>query len=206
MRANQSDKAAPDRAGWWEFLKAFVRARRTIGAVAPTSRYVARHIARLAQAESAHLMVELGPGTGAITRELLAALPPDGRLWAFEIYAPFVDHLHATIDDHRFTLVAESAEAIRVVQLREGLPGFDAIISAIPFSLLDSTQTSQILQAAADALRPGGIFIALQYHPRYLEPFLRRQFAEVQREWYPWNIPPAMSLRASSSDRINRTS
>ena len=193
-------KVAPDGAGWWEFLKAFLRARRTVGAVAPTSRQVARRIARLAQAESARRIGELGPGTGVITRELLAVMPADGRLWAFEIYGPFVDHLRATIDDPRFALVAESAEAITEVQFREGLPGFDAIVSAVPFSLLDATQTSQILQATAQALRPGGVFVALQYHPWYLAPFLRRQFSEVQREWYPWNIPPALLLRAANPD------
>ncbi len=196
-------KVAPKGVGWWEFLKAFLRARRTVGAVAPTSRPVARRMARLAQAESARRIGELGPGTGAITRELLAAMPADGRLWAFEIYGPFVDHLRATIDDPRFSLVAESAEAITAVQRREGLPGFDAIVSAIPFSLLDSAQTSQILEAAADALQPGGVFVALQYHPRYLAPFLRRRFTDVRREWYPWNIPPAMLLRAANPDRTS---
>lgn len=180
----------------WEFLKAFFRARKTIGAVAPTSQGVARRIVALAGVESAGCVAEFGPGTGPITREILSALPPDGRLWAFEIYPPFVDHLRNTIVDRRCTVLAESAEGITALRDREGLPGFDAIVSAIPFSLLAPSDTTRILRAAASALRPGGIFVALQYHPRYLAPLLRAEFAVVERELYLWNIPPAILLRA----------
>ena len=180
----------------WSFLQAFFRGPGTIGALAPTSRGLARRIASLAGAESARVIAELGPGTGAITRELLAALPADGRLWAFEIYPPFVEHLRATINDRRCTVVAESAEAISALREREELPAFDAIVSAIPFSLIARRQTSQILRAAARVLRPDGIFVALQYHPRYLAPLLRAEFAVVERELYLWNVPPAMLLRA----------
>ena len=185
----------------WEFLKAFLQARRTIGAVAPTSRGLARRVVRLAEAETAQLVAEFGPGDGAITRELLAALPADGRLWAFEVYQPFVEYLRAAVDDRRFTVLAESAEGITGLRDREELPRFDAIVSAVPFSVMDSAQTARILQAAAQALLPGGVFVALQYHPRYLAPRLRAEFAVVEREVYPWNIPPAVLLRARAPRR-----
>ena len=142
------------------------------------------------------VVAEFGPGTGVITRALLAALPPGGRLWAFEIYPPFVEHLRATINDPRLTVVAESAEGIAHLREREHLPAFDAIVSAVPFSLMDPVQTRQILQAAAQVLQLDGTFVALQYHPRYLAPLLRAEFAVVEREVYLWNMPPAMLLRA----------
>jgi phospholipid N-methyltransferase len=157
---------------------------------------VARRITNLAEAEAGHVFAEFGPGTGVITHELLAALLADGHLWAFEVYPPFVDHLRATVDDPRLTVVAESAEAIARLHEREGLPGFDAVVSSLPFSLMGSTQTTEILGAVARALRPGGIFVALQYHPWYLAPLLRAEFAVVEREVYPWNIPPATLLCA----------
>lgn len=178
------------------FLTAVIRAWGTVGAVAPTSRGVARRIARLAEAEAGHVVAELGPGTGAITRELLAALPADSHLWAFEVYPPFVDELRTVVDDSRLTVMAESAEAIVGLPAREGLPGFDAIVSSLPFSLMGPAKTTEILHAAAQVLRPGGVFVALQYHPWHLAPLLRAEFTVVEREVYPWNIPPAMLLRA----------
>ncbi len=193
---DDSPNPAARRSSVGTFLMGVLQARRTVGAVAPTSRGVARRIARLSGLEAAQIVAEFGPGTGAITRELLAALPEHGRLWAFEVYPPFVSHLRSTIDDPRLSVMPLSAEAIAEVQEAEGLPGFDAIVSALPFSLMEPAQTTKILRAAALTLHPDGVFVALQYHPRYLAPLLRAEFEDVNREVYPWNIPPALLLRA----------
>ncbi len=201
--SDRGSRTLAHRSSHWRFLREFLRAQRTVGAVAPTSHGLARRIAQLAGAEAAHAIAEFGPGTGAITGELLAALPADGRLWAFEVYPPFVAHLRATIEDLRLIVVAESAEAIAGLRERQELPGFDAIVSAVPFSLMDRAQTTQILRAAGQALRPDGIFVALQYHPRYLAPLLRAEFTVVEREVYPWNIPPATLLRARNPLRVD---
>lgn len=178
------------------FLGAFLRARKTVGAVAPTSGYVARRMAALAGVAEARTVAEFGAGSGAITRHLLAALPADGRLQAYEVYPQFIEHLRANIADRRFSLVADSAETITAAAPANGGTGFDAIVCSIPFSLLTSAQTTAILRAAALALRSGGTFVALQYHPTYLAPLLRQVFRSVERHAAPWNIPPAMLLRA----------
>ncbi|MBI2939328.1 MAG: methyltransferase domain-containing protein, partial [Chloroflexi bacterium] len=177
------------------FLLAFWRARKTIGAIAPSSDGLARRIAQLADVGRARTVVEFGPGTGAITRRLLEVLPSDGQLWAFEVYPPFIAYLREAIRDPRLTVVGESAE--RVTQLRGALGSdVERIISAVPFSLLPKAETQQMLRASASVLHPAGIFLALQYHPRYLAPLLRNEFARVDGHWYPWNLPPALLLTA----------
>ena len=177
------------------FLGAFLRARKTVGAIAPTSGYVARRMAVLAGVPRARAVAELGPGTGAITQHLLEALPADGQLRGYELFPDFVEHLRATVIDPRFTIVAASAETIDAAAAGSGA-GFDAIVCSIPFSLLTHEQTLAILRASALALRPGGTFVALQYHPTYLAPLLRQVFRTVERHVTPWNLPPAMLLRA----------
>lgn len=181
------------------FFTAFVRDRKTIGAVAPTSRGVARRMARLGRIRNARNVAEFGPGTGAITGSLLEALPADGRLWGYEVYEPFVEQLREDFDDPRMTVLSESAE--NVTRLREsGAPdGLDAIVSSIPFSLIGREQTAHILEQANAALRPGGLFVALQYHPRFLAPLMREAFPAMKREVYPWNIPPALLLTARTA-------
>lgn len=184
-------------ASMWDFIRAFIDDRQKIGAVAPTSAGVGRNIARLARVSEAQRVVEFGPGTGAITTQVLAALPADARLWAFEIYEPFLEKLRETIHDPRLTLIAQSAEQVRELRAVEASDGFDAIVCSIPFSLLPPAATSQILAAAAASLRPGGRFVALQYHPTYLPPILRQHFHQVRREWFPWNIPPTFLFTCS---------
>lgn len=178
----------------WSFFKAFLRDRKTIGAIAPTTRGVGRRMARLGGLAEAEAVVEFGPGTGAITRSLLEVLPERARLWAFEIHPPFVEILRETYPDPRLTVINESAEHVRDLRAQERPEGFDAIICSIPFSLLPPAVTSGILAAGADALRPGGAFVALQYHPTYLAPIMRQHFASLGREWYLWNLPPTLLL------------
>ncbi len=180
----------------WSFFREFLSNRQRVGAVAPTSVGVGRRMARLAHVPEARNVVEFGAGTGAITAPLLAALPADGRLFAYEIHEPFLDQLRTTFDDARLTLLGESAEAVRDLREREAPEGFDAIVCSIPFSLLPPPVTSGILGAGAAALKPGGIFVALQYHPTYLKPLLSQHFDSVRREVFPMNIPPALLLTA----------
>ncbi len=180
------------------FLRAFFRQRKTIGAVVPTSRRVARRMARLAGIESAKAVAEFGPGTGAITTHLLDAMPATGRLWGFEVYEPFLDYLRDAVRDARFTLLGQSAEAIAEVRATavEAAEGFDAVVSSIPFSLIGTEQSVAILRAVAQSLRPGGAFVALQYHPRFLAPLLHAQFEDVEREVHLLHLPPVFLLRA----------
>ena len=177
------------------FLLAFVRAHKTIGAVAPTTRGVARRMGVLGGVARARRVAELGSGTGAITRELLAQLPADGALHGYEVYPPFIEELRGSFRDPRFTLVAASAEALPAAE-GDGGTGFDAVVSSLPFSLMGPQLTDAILHAGGAALGPGGVFVALQYHPTYLYPFLRRHFGAVERHFCLWNLPPVLLLRA----------
>jgi hypothetical protein len=121
---------------WEAKARAFLRDRKTIGAIVPTSSLVGRRMARLAGVHEARKVVEFGPGTGPITKPLLEALPADGRLWAYEIYEPFLERLRATFDDPRLTLIGQSAEMVRDLRAREVPEGFDAIVCSIPLANL----------------------------------------------------------------------
>ena len=178
----------------WSFFRAFLRDRKTIGSVTPTSSFLGRRMAHLAGVQEARNVVEFGAGTGPITGALLEALPADGRLWAYEVYEPFLERLRRRFTDPRLTLIGESAEMVRELRAQEVPDGFDAIVCSIPFANLPPAVTSNLLSAAADALRPGGTFVALQYHPTYLAPIMRRHFETVRRTFYPWNVPPALLL------------
>jgi phospholipid N-methyltransferase len=178
------------------FLRAYAKDIRAVGAVTPTSSYVSKAIAEMVGAPRRKAIAELGAGTGPITRALLEAMPADARLWAFEISPEFVEHLRSTIDDPRLTVVPLSAAEAPRIAREAGLEGFDAVASAIPFSLLGKDTTRELLRQSIAAMVPGAPFVALQYHPVYLPPLLREQFGPIDRRLCLLNLPPAQLLRA----------
>lgn len=178
------------------FLRAYARDVRAVGAVTPTSAAVSRAIAEMAGAARRRAVAELGAGTGPITRALLEAIPADGRLWAFEISPEFVQHLRTTIDDPRLTVVPLSAAEAPRIAREAGLVGFDAVVSAIPFSLLGKEPSRELLARARAAMVPGAPFVALQYHPTYLAPLMRAEFGPIDRRLCLLNLPPAQLLRS----------
>ena len=177
------------------FLRGYLRSPGAVGSVTPSSLSLGREMARLAEVHRAGTVVELGAGTGSVTRALLEALPANGRLWAFEIDREFARGLRARFDDERLEVVERSAVDAPEVLERAGVSRVDAVVSALPFSLLGREMTREVLAAAARVMRPGAALVALQYNPWYLAPPLRERFGAVERRVWLWNLPPAVLMR-----------
>ncbi|HVE67752.1 MAG TPA: methyltransferase domain-containing protein [Solirubrobacteraceae bacterium] len=178
------------------FLRGYLRAPGAVGSVTPSSLSLGRRMARLAHVDRAASVLELGAGTGSVTRALLEALPAGARLWAFEIDGEFARGLRARFDDPRLEVVERSAADAPAVMERAGVRAVDAVVSALPFSLLGRDVSRSVLDAAARVMRPGAALVALQYNPWYLAPLLRERFGTLERRLWLWNLPPAVLLRA----------
>jgi len=177
----------------WRFLQHFL-ANHSIGAFTPSSAAVARAMADQTDLRAARTVVELGPGTGVVTRELLRRLPAEARLIAFETEPSFVAYLRAALPDPRLRLVPDSAE--RMADRLEELAAtpVDYIFSEIPLSSMPGSRAS-ILAAARALLRDGGRLVVLQYSPFVLRPLLRELFPRARTAAFvPWNLPPAFVL------------
>jgi phosphatidylethanolamine/phosphatidyl-N-methylethanolamine N-methyltransferase len=201
-QASSQDKQAGNRLSNRDFLRSFFQDYKTVGAIRETSRGVAQKICQLADIPNAERIAELGCGTGPITSVILEQMPADAMLWGFEVHEPFAEHLRKTFQDDRFTLFEESATSIIDHRRDANLPPFDAIISTIPFSYLSHQQTTELLRAVIDTMADDGAFVALQYHPTYLPPFLRTHFDSVTRDVYLWNVPPANLFTAKNPRRL----
>jgi phospholipid N-methyltransferase len=182
-----------------QFLRAYLSDFRRVGAITPTSARMSRAMARAAGAGRCRTIAELGAGTGPVTAALLEQLPPDGRLWSFEIRPDFAQKLRERFDDPRLTVVEGSAMDVPRIAREAGIDGFDAIVSAIPMALLGHSFTRELLAAAAEAMRPGAPFVSIQYSPVYLPAFLRERFGSYRRAFHLWNLPPAFILTATKS-------
>jgi phospholipid N-methyltransferase len=178
-----------------DFFKQSMRNLRSTGSVAPSSRFLGRAMARKLKHERCKVVVELGPGDGAITDHILTRLPADGQLLIFEINDAFVAKLQERYkDEPRITLIHDSAENIAAHLAERGFEKVHYVISGIPFTMLPDELTQRIVGAAHDALLPGGMFIQFHYSPALL-PMYRRMFGQVEVDFVALNIPPAIIVQ-----------
>jgi phosphatidylethanolamine/phosphatidyl-N-methylethanolamine N-methyltransferase len=191
----------------------------TVGAIAPSSRYLTQAMLRPLPLENARLAVELGPGTGVMTRALLDLLPQDATLLAFEINSRFVQHMRSTIRDPRLVLIQAPAEALEEELNRRGYRHVDAILSSLAMGLMSDQQRHALLSEISIRLKKTGTFTqyqylhGLQFRERQLSKFdmfglLGRYFRSVQRKITWRNLPPAFvftcrgaKLRSSHSGK-----
>jgi phospholipid N-methyltransferase len=170
------------------FLRSFLANPRRVGSILPTSRRTVRAMLDMVSVEEARCVVELGAGTGPLTREILPRLRPDARLLAFEIDASLARTLGAELQDPRLEVVPESA-----TNAEAHLNGrrADVVLSVLPFTSLPAPARSQLLETSRRILADEGVMVVLQYSAFILSE-LRRTFASVERRLAPFNVPPAV--------------
>lgn len=172
----------------WTFFQAFLRSPRIVASVIPSSPVAVRRAVRAIDPSSAGVVVELGAGTGCMTRALLAALPPAARLIVIERTAEFIPGLEA-IDDPRLAVVHGCASDIGAELERFGHTCADAVISGIPFSTLPAALAGRIAAEIHAALAPGGRFVAYQFNTRVAD-YTRPLMGSPEVEFVLRNVPP----------------
>lgn len=191
---------APGRVGRGTFLARFLADPRAIGAVAPSSRYLAAKMVRGVDFVPGVRIVEFGPGTGPFTRAILAALPAGGRYLGIER-----DPVLVALLRERFPaadVAHDSVENLLALAGARDLLPLDHVVSGLPFASLPRAVTRAVIAASYDALRPGGTFTTFQYLHSFPLPSARSFRATMGERFGPldsWgvelrNLPPALVL------------
>lgn len=184
------------------FAKEAISDFRTVGAVAPSSRFLVQAMVDPLPLKSAKVVVELGSGTGAMTRELLRRLPSDATLLAFEINQRFSDHLRSTVHDPRLVLITSSAENIVQELKARGYTHIDAAMSSLALGLMPDEVRLSIMNGLCALLTKSSVFTQFHYvhglrvengHLKRLklDVILRHHFTSVRHKIVFRNIPPA---------------
>ncbi len=196
--------AAPKDAGFAErlhFLAAFLRRPATVGSLTPSSVALGRAMVRGCSLRQARLVVELGAGTGALTRLLLRRIGHDTKLLALELDEPSVKLLRRRFP--RVRIVHDSAENLLDHLPAPGRHQADCIVSGLPWGSMPQATRERIMRAMLLGLRQGGTFLAFAYvhaawfpSARDFRRQLHRHFSEVVTSPVVWrNLPPAIVYR-----------
>lgn len=172
------------------FLKAWVRQPRQTASIVPSSPWLGRLMAAAIDPEGGPVM-ELGGGTGALTREILATGLPRESLEVVEINQHLARELHAAF--HGVRILQHPAETVSA-HAAGGEGRYQAVISGLPMLAMTPQQQQAILAEAFKLLAPDGTFVQFTYSPR--SPFRRpvldalslgtRRVGTILR-----NVPPA---------------
>ncbi len=144
------------------FFKNAMANPKQVAYVLPSSPWLVKQVARVADLAHAKRIIELGPGTGGTTRAILNEMSDDARLVSVEINNKFIAHMQKTIQDDRLVITDQGAQNLPVILKTQGWNAADVIISGIPFTTLPKGLDQEIIKGIYDALKPGGRFLAYQ--------------------------------------------
>lgn len=166
-----------------------IKSFKTSGTITPSSKVLIKALLAPIDFGSARCIIELGPGTGCVTRSILERMHPDSTLISFEVNSDFIDQLEA-LQDSRLRVVNACASSIRSVLDDFDIAEVDHIVSSLPLALIDDEVVKNILKSVSTNLREGGRFLQYQYSlSNYAE--LKPIFKKVKLDFTFRNMPPA---------------
>lgn len=183
-------------AGTALFLKRWLRRPFATGAVMPSGRLLTQAMARTTRSAiegRPGYVIELGAGTGEVTKALLAAgIPPD-RLVLVERDPEFANFLRRRFAE---THIVEG-DAMRLPRLLadRGLAPVAAVVSSLPLLSLPGEVVNGIVTGVFEALPRGGALVQFTYGTKPPVPYALRERLHLQgargrRIWR--NVPPAV--------------
>ena len=188
-----SGRQRPASAAYSRFLRSWLNDPLAVGALAPSGRTLARSMSR--ELAPGHRVVELGPGTGVVTREILARGVRPRDLVLVERCAGFAEHLER---EHPAVTVVRGDATLRQDGLASLRGTIDYIVSGLPLVLFSREQKERLLEECFGLLREGGALIQFTYGGRC--PVARRDLESrglVAKciGFIALNMPPAFIYR-----------
>lgn len=187
------------------FFRETLRNYRQTGAVMPSSPHLAKKIVATARMETRAAVVEIGPGTGVFTEELLRVKSPATELCLVEKNPAFASLLRERFPG--LPVFAGCASELGSFLETRGLDGVDAVVSGLPWAAMPVGVQELLLREIFRVLRPGGMFVTFAYFGPHLLP-AGRSFRLRMEALFPSvgktgvvfnNIPPAFVYHAEKS-------
>src|SRR5262249_41021193 len=148
------------------FFRECRRQFRNTGAILPSTRFLARAlVSELRKPRETARILEVGPGTGSVTKEILRHLQPEDRLDLVEINPRFIALLHERFEkEWQFRFYRDQVQIIHSPV--EKMPGeglYDFIVSGLPLNNFPVSLVRTIFRAYDRLLKPGGTLTYYEY-------------------------------------------
>jgi phosphatidylethanolamine/phosphatidyl-N-methylethanolamine N-methyltransferase len=170
------------------FFRGWVDQPRAVGSILPTSGVTARRMASVVDPASGLPVLELGPGTGVITKAILERGIDPASLYSIEYSPDFVAHLRDAypgvnvIEGDAFDLDGSLGEARELV--------FDSIVSGVPLLNFPVPQRVAYVEDLLDRIPRGRPVVQLTYGPLSPVPAGRGNYTVEHFDFVIRNLPP----------------
>jgi len=174
----------------FNFFKEAIKNYKTSGTVAPSSKYLASKMLREINFLDAKIIIELGPGNGAITHSILNKIQPNTILICFEINDAFYKELKKIKHPQLIVLRASAENMVKEIK-KLGYHEANYIISSLPLTIIPKEVSHSILLESYKLLNDKGLFIQYQYSLTYYKKLKEIFGKDIKLSFEPLNFPPA---------------
>ena len=180
----------------FRFFLQWLRRPGQVGAVIPSGPALAAALAAEIDAEAPGAVVELGPGTGRVTRALLEVGVEPGQLVAIERDASFCNLLRERFPAVR--IVSGKARTLEPLLRRLGVGPVKAVVSSLPLLSMTGEHRRAVLSQIAAVLGAEGVLVQYTYGMAApVPPDLGAELDLIgeRTTWVLANLPPAAVWR-----------
>ncbi|HRI36559.1 MAG TPA: rRNA adenine N-6-methyltransferase family protein [bacterium] len=157
-----------------KFLSRYFSHPLRVGAVAPSSRYLARAMMEGIDFDSTRLIVEFGPGTGIFTDEIIARMHQECMLVTIEIDPHYAEYLRGKYHERSNVVVVEdSAGNLEPILDRYNLSDREvgAIVSGLPTPAIPKPDLTRMISSIRRNTETGAKFRMFTYAPSVMIPY-----------------------------------
>jgi phosphatidylethanolamine/phosphatidyl-N-methylethanolamine N-methyltransferase len=174
------------------FLGKFFKHGTAIASLAPSSPWLSRTTVRNIPWDRARVVVELGAGTGPITRVLAEQAHPDCRVLVLERDPDFARILRERFSDRpNFEVIEGDVRDLAEILAQRGISQADYVVSGLPVPSFPKDLQRDLFRVVKRVLAPEGTFNQITEMPWVYLRFYRKFFDDVRFVFEPRNLPPA---------------
>ena len=177
--------------GIFDFFKLFIKNPKEVGAIAPSSKFLARAIA---DQTTGPIVVEIGAGTGSLTKGLAEKFKA-GHLYVVEIEDSMCKQLSELFP--QCNVIQGDATKLASVLPTALVGNVDTVVSGIPLLNLKEKDRKAIIDACFATLKKDGCIIQFTYSPLCPIPLKKWGLYGKRMDYVLKNTPPAFVWKFS---------